>query len=112
MLGFSTLFTSQTLRPNNSKTHAPEHRTTLSGSLNFVDLPDIDRMKPEELVNHINAMATAAYHNVTEEVSISAVTFTNSLNFFAGSLYHRGPFGDAVCRSNCLVPAAGRELCQ
>jgi hypothetical protein len=49
--------------------------------LNFVDLPDIDRMTPEELVNHINAMATAAYHNVTEEVGTSAVTFTNSLNF-------------------------------
>lgn len=67
ILGLSTLFTSQTLRPNISKTLAPEHRTTPSGSLNFVDLPDIDRMTPEELVNHINAMATAAFRNVTEE---------------------------------------------
>ena len=112
ILGFSTLFTSQTLRPNNSKTHALEHKTTLSGSLNFVDLPDIDRMKPEELVNHINAMATAAYHNVTEDVGNSVVAFINLLNIFAGSLHHRGPFGDAECRSNRLVPAAGREFCK
>ncbi|KAH8994411.1 hypothetical protein EDB92DRAFT_274843 [Lactarius akahatsu] len=69
ILGLSTLFTSQTLRPNISKTPVPEtqHRTTPSGSLNFVDLPDIDRTTPEELVNRINAMATAAFRNVTEE---------------------------------------------
>lgn len=75
VLGLSTLFTSQTLRPNISKTPAPEHRTTLSGTLNFVELPDIDRITPEQLVIQINAMGTAAYRNVAEEVAASAVTF-------------------------------------
>ncbi|KAI0302327.1 hypothetical protein B0F90DRAFT_1713968 [Multifurca ochricompacta] len=64
---FSTLFTSQTLRPSVSKTPGREFRETPSGALNVVDLPDLDKMTPEELVGELNAMATAAFRNVTEE---------------------------------------------
>jgi len=86
-LGLSTLFTSQTLRSNISKTPTPEHRTTPSASMNVVDLRDIDGMTPEELVNHINAMATAAFCNVTEEAGASAITFRNSLTLFWQDLF-------------------------
>jgi len=34
------------------------------------DPPDIDRSSPEELVNIVDAMLSAAFRNVTEEVSI------------------------------------------
>jgi GTPase-activating protein BEM2 len=63
-----TSFTSQTLRPSIPKTPAVEHRTTSSGVLIFVDLPEIDRTTPEELVNELNSMAAAAFRNITEEV--------------------------------------------
>jgi hypothetical protein len=66
---FSTLFTSQTLRPSIPKTSAQDHRATSSGVLIFADLPEFDRMTPDQLVNDLNAMASAAYRNITEDVS-------------------------------------------
>ena len=65
----SAIFSSQTLRPSIPKTPTVEHRTTSSGVLSFVDLPDLDGTKPEVLVNELNSMATAAFRNITEEVS-------------------------------------------
>ena len=65
----SNLFTSQTLRPNIPKSPVLDHKTTPSGVLIFVDLPDLDRMTPEDLVNELNNMAAAATRNITEEVS-------------------------------------------
>ena len=65
----SNLFTSQTLRPNIPQAPALDHKTMPSGVLIFVDLPDFDRMTPEELVNELNNMGTAAIRNITEEVS-------------------------------------------
>jgi hypothetical protein len=65
----STLFTSQTLRPSISKTPAQDQKTTSSGVLIFSDLPDLDRMTPRELVDDLNAMASAAFRNITEDVS-------------------------------------------
>jgi hypothetical protein len=67
----SALFASQTLRPTVPKPAVQEHRTTPSGVLIFVDLPDLDKMTPEELVGDFNAMAAAAFRNVTEEVGSS-----------------------------------------
>lgn len=64
----STLFTSQTLRPSISKTPTRDHKTTSSGVLIFPDLPDLDRMTPGELVDDLNAMASAAFRNITEDV--------------------------------------------
>jgi GTPase-activating protein BEM2 len=64
----SATFISQTLRPSIPKPPI-EHRTTSSGVPIFVDLPDLDRTTPEELVNELNSMAAAAFRNITEEVS-------------------------------------------
>ncbi len=65
----SILFTSQTLRPSIPKTPTLEHKTTSSGVLIFSDLPDLDRVVPEELVNELNNLAAAASRNITEEVN-------------------------------------------
>ena len=65
----STLFPSQTLRPSIPKTPVQHQKTTSSGVLVFVDVPELDRMTPEGLVNELNAMASAAFRNVTEDVS-------------------------------------------
>ena len=64
----TTLFTSQTLRPSIPATPAQDKKKTSSGVLVFADLPDLDRMMPEDLVNDLNAMATAAFRNITEDV--------------------------------------------
>ena len=66
---FTTLFTSQTLRPSIPKTPAQDPKISSSGVLIFPDLPDPDRMTPEELVNDLNAMGSAAFRNITEAVS-------------------------------------------
>ena len=65
----SNLFPSQTLRPSIPKAPALDHKTSPSGVVIFADLPDPDRMTPEELVNELNNMAAAAIRNITEEVS-------------------------------------------
>jgi hypothetical protein len=63
----TTLFTSQTLRPSIPAT-PPQKKKTSSGVLVFADMPDLDRMSPEDLVNDLNAMASAAFRNITEDV--------------------------------------------
>ena len=65
----TTLFTSQTLRPSIPAAPAQDKKKTSSGVLVFADLPDLDRMRPEDLVNDLNAMASAAFRNITEDVS-------------------------------------------
>ncbi|KAI9507994.1 hypothetical protein F5148DRAFT_1200141 [Russula earlei] len=62
-----SLFCSQTLRPSNPRTPAQDHKITPSGVLVFVDLPDIDKMIPEDLVGEMNTMAAAAFRNITGE---------------------------------------------
>lgn len=63
-------FTLQTMRPISrnsmgSELYASESSTSPSfGS----EPPDIDKTKPEELVNNIDAMAAATFRNVTQEV--------------------------------------------
>jgi hypothetical protein len=64
----SNLFTYQTVRPSIPKAPTVDHKTTPSGVLIFVDLPDFDRMTPEGLVIELNNMAAAAIRNITEEV--------------------------------------------
>ena len=65
----TTLFTSQTLRPSLPATPAQDKKKkTSSGVLVFTDLPDLDRMTPEDLVYDLNAMASAAFQNITEDV--------------------------------------------
>jgi GTPase-activating protein BEM2 len=65
----TTLFTSQTLRPSIPATPAQGKKKTSPGVLVFADLLDLDRMTPEDLVNDLNAMASAAFRNITEDVS-------------------------------------------
>ena len=67
------LFATHTKRPPIKKLGSEFHEIAGEGysrSANS-DPPDIDRLSPEELVNVIDAMISAAFRNVTEEVSVN-----------------------------------------
>jgi hypothetical protein len=65
----AALFTSQTLRPSIPATPARDRKKASSGVLVLADLLDLDSVTPEDLVNDLNAMASAAFRNITEDVS-------------------------------------------
>ena len=62
-------FRSQTMRPTPRNQSAPETGADgmMAGSYSS-ELPDFDQLDPEELVNNLNLMASATFHNVTQEV--------------------------------------------
>ncbi|KIY53697.1 hypothetical protein FISHEDRAFT_68631 [Fistulina hepatica ATCC 64428] len=67
-----TTFRRQTSRPAPCRTHAPLHRPQLTArsSSRYTagrNLPDIDDMEPDELVEMIDAMASATFSYVSEE---------------------------------------------
>ena len=64
-----TSFRSQTMRPIPRST-ATQEATDENSVINSYssELPDVDRLDPEELVNNLNAMASATFRNVTQEV--------------------------------------------
>lgn len=74
------LFATHTKRPPIKKPNVEFYETTGEGYSRTAnsDPPDIDRLSPEEVVNVIDAMINAAFRNVTEEVSVSHCTFTDS----------------------------------
>lgn len=63
-------FLSQTMRPiPRTAGGAPDSATDGLGAISYgSDLPDIDQLDPEELVNNLNSMASATLRNVTQEV--------------------------------------------
>lgn len=63
-------FRSQTLRPI-PRTPATAELTNDNVAIQSYasELPDIDQVDAEELVNNLNAMASATFRNVTQEVS-------------------------------------------
>ncbi|EIW54075.1 uncharacterized protein TRAVEDRAFT_132023 [Trametes versicolor FP-101664 SS1] len=61
-------FLSQTLRPIPRTPAAPESTPDGLGAISYgSDLPDIDQLDAEELVNNLNSMASATLRNVTQE---------------------------------------------
>ena len=76
----TTLFTSQTLRPSIPATPAQNKKKPTPGVLVFADLLDLDRVTPEDLVNDLNAMGSAAFRNITEDVSC-LITITQPLPY-------------------------------
>ncbi|KAH9851116.1 hypothetical protein C2E23DRAFT_886858 [Lenzites betulinus] len=61
-------FLSQTMRPIPRTAGAPDGMTEGLGTISYgTDLPDIDQLDPEELVNNLNSMASATLRNVTQE---------------------------------------------
>ncbi|TFK85784.1 hypothetical protein K466DRAFT_664258 [Polyporus arcularius HHB13444] len=61
-------FRSQTMRPIPRSASAPEPvNDTLSAGNHTIELPDIDHLDPEELVNTLNSMASATFRNMTQE---------------------------------------------
>lgn len=61
----------QTLRPIARNVFGSEILLEPSPSPSFgPEAPDIDQVKPEDLVNNIDAMAAAAFRNVTHEVCV------------------------------------------
>jgi hypothetical protein len=65
------LFRSQTMRPTCRDMPAFKPPVGNSKTRNLGrDPPDIDRIDPEQLVDNLDAMAAAAFSNVSEEVCI------------------------------------------
>lgn len=61
-------FFSQTLRPARADT-LPDAVSGVAGTLNFgFDIPNIDELNAEQLVDNLDAMASAALRNVSQEV--------------------------------------------
>lgn len=68
-LSFSASFNSQTMRPTSRDVIS--FKPTISNNRNRnlgKEPPDIDHIDPEQLVDSLDAMAAAAFSNVTEEV--------------------------------------------
>ena len=62
-------FTLQTLRPVVRTVSGVELFSETTAASSFgTEVPDIEQVKPEDLVNNIDAMAAAAFRNVTHEV--------------------------------------------
>jgi GTPase-activating protein BEM2 len=65
-ISLALVFTLQTKLP---KRMVQKHPTSSSKARNVVqDISDIDRAGPEDLVEHLDSMACAAFSNVNEEV--------------------------------------------
>ncbi|KAI0629663.1 hypothetical protein C8Q77DRAFT_1141583 [Trametes polyzona] len=61
-------FLSQTMRPIPRTAGVSDSSTDEMGAVSYgTDLPDIDQLDPEELVNNLNSMASATLRNVTQE---------------------------------------------
>ncbi|KAI8978267.1 hypothetical protein BD414DRAFT_421946 [Trametes punicea] len=61
-------FLSQTMRPIPRTSGAPDSATDGLGIVSYgSELPDIDQLDAEELVNNLNSMASATLRNVTQE---------------------------------------------
>ncbi|TBU46639.1 hypothetical protein BD309DRAFT_888031 [Dichomitus squalens] len=61
-------FRSQTLRPTPRASAAPDQPNDGVAAQSYSsELPDIDQLDAEELVNNLNAMASATFRNVTQE---------------------------------------------
>ncbi|KAI0366782.1 hypothetical protein BV20DRAFT_971516 [Pilatotrama ljubarskyi] len=61
-------FLSQTMRPIPRNAGTSDNATDGLGSISYgSDLPDIDQLDPEELVNNLNSMTSATLRNVTQE---------------------------------------------
>lgn len=70
----TALFLSQTMRPSVRPLFSQETGPTTTESQNFgPDAPDLDAIQPEALVNNLDAMAAAAFRNITEEVCPSNI---------------------------------------
>lgn len=62
-------FLSQTMRPSPRATSPPESNLSGPGLRSYgSELPVIDEVDAEELVNNLNSMASAAFRNVNQEV--------------------------------------------
>jgi hypothetical protein len=68
-------FMSQTMRPTISRGFhnlRPQgsNRGARTRNMNARDPPDLDRMAPEDFVDNLEGMASAAFSNVTQEVCV------------------------------------------
>ena len=103
-------FRSQTMRPSPRSLPAPDAANDGMASASYSsELPDIDQLDPEELVNNLNLMASATFRNVTQEVRaqtfshLSRQQLTDPFSL-SGSLRDRGPFRTPISRPHRVVP--------
>lgn len=69
---FASSFNSQTMRPTSRDVSNTKLPISNSKARNLgKEPPDIDRISPEQLIENLDAMAAAAFSNVSEEVRAS-----------------------------------------
>ena len=78
-------FISQTMRPTISRGFhnlRPQgsNRGARTRNINLRDPPDLDRMAPEDFVDNLEGMASAAFSNVTQEVCVYPVIYCLSIS--------------------------------
>jgi GTPase-activating protein BEM2 len=122
-------FMSQTMRPTISRGfHNLRHQgnttttttTTNRGAaartrnISARDPPDLDRMAPEDFVDNLEGMASAAFSNVTQEVCVCVILPVIILLIIAylykGSLHHCRPARNTNIGSYGVVFISRRQL--
>lgn len=82
-------FLSKTKRPTQPLS---DNLTSGGASRSFgSEPPDIDRLDAEELVNNLDSMASAAFQNVTQEVSVILLVFCAKNNITYDRTYSSPP---------------------
>lgn len=84
-------FTSQTSRPILRSIPACEVTTESPASTATAgsELPNIDEISPEDLVQNLDAMALATFRNVTQEVTTPLLAQMRSNVFLTGSVCYK-----------------------
>ena len=89
-LSVKSMFKSQTQRPSVTRSHNRVQGVTRNArtrNASTRDPPDLDRMDPEEFVDNLDGMASAAFSNVTQEVRDVAFARPRYLTRLVQDLY-------------------------
>ena len=106
----NSLFTSQTMRPYIHPLFSQDGTSSTVESHNFGrEAPDLDTIQPEELVDNLDAMAAAAFRNVTEEVYIHTFYRAQAIycHLSTGLLHRRRSFGSSDYGSTRMAQRPG-----
>lgn len=112
-LSLHTSFLSQTMRPSTRNLHDPDNLLNGSNPENFgPEPPNIDQLDAEELVNNLDSMASAAFRNVSQEVSVLVRSWIFSVltSHDPGSICDCRYSGGAVSRSYRMVLASRTQF--
>jgi hypothetical protein len=77
LASLNSTFVSQSKRPNSRQSAKIKAQTGLNGfrmrSMSMREVPDVDQIDPEKLVDNFDGMIHATFSNVTEEVCVTTL---------------------------------------